>query len=483
MPNAHTRKQKVLLHTECLQGSGEVTLALDMAEALIAQGAEVTLVSGSTLRHITDFAKQGRGQVVRLPTLSFQVQEGEYYIAPNPPTYPKTPAIQLYAPEGGYAEAAEPLMQQRSKILKGLLERGGYDRVMTVSGWPFWLGEGLLDKELNALVDVTREQNVPFVTLCREITHADSPAMAGAEAGIVQLFQRNPHLHWLVMGDSTLIPLAASLTIAPDAELNNANRQTGRLPAEQVQHMGYPFLMPEQAHADSPVAQVLVAATGGDLRESSYHVIKAALMAKPGSALSGLLWDVIIPQEVKPGQEAWRDELLELAGQTEGVTRHDLLDKTAFQALLVQRPLLVSQAGGGIVKDIFQHGLRTLMVPIRKDIKQRGIDGDEASYAFQEQQTRAVTLAKAGMVAMLPMSRLDFTKAGSGNLTEASIVETMVEALNKAGQLPVPDIAALQGDGLGRAAAVILGDSLLQQTSLLANQRARQAGQRVLPVS
>jgi|GEM_PF-6872201 len=289
--------KKILLHVECLQGVGEITQAASLTSQLLKQGASVEVVTSSGVDKFTAFKD----------TLSPE-QKARF-------TLQALPNIDLQ-------NNAEDVLQQRTAIVKDSAQDA--DRIIIASGWPMWLGDGILDTEMQALTKHAQAHNIPTSLLTREVMQGDSPMMAGGNEAVTTLFKDNPMMNWIIMGDKNLTPLATSYDGADDID------------ARRLFYAGYGADTDKSMASNRPDTsqepeKVVVNSGGGDIAHgpSSFHLLHAALVAAKNGTYPNASWTIIAGN----GHEGWKKLMLrDIASDLPNVEIKETLPYDEFQS-------------------------------------------------------------------------------------------------------------------------------------------------------
>ena len=331
---------KVLFWVQHLLGIGHARRASLIAEALVAEGARVTVAQGGLPVATARFAG---AEVVALP-----------------------PARAADADFSGLVDGTGTLIDDawkadRAARLAALVERVRPD-VLLLETFPF--GRRVFRFELTPLLDalVASRDRPRIATSVRDIlVRHDNPKK---DAWIIEHARRWCDLV-LVHGDERLIPFEASFPPA-------------RALADRIRYTGYVVPQRGAAGATGPdgMDEVVVSVGGGAVGARLLHAAAAARHLS--TAAAGLRWRMLLgPDLPDPDRQA----LLAAAG-------HDILIEPArpdFPALLQRCRLSISQAGYNTVMDVIGAGCRAVLVPFAR--------GGET-----EQTDRATLLAARGRV-------------------------------------------------------------------------------------
>lgn len=327
----------VLFYVQHLLGIGHLARASLVAQALVAGGARVTMVTGG--RRVDGFPGPGI-DVVELPALR--------------------------AGPGGFADLVDEhghpvndaFKQQRSEVLLKTLRDCKPDIVL-IEAYPF--GRRQMRFELQPLLAQARLQEPRPLIACsvRDILQTRS-----AEKNQQTVDEISTAFDLvLVHADPAFATLKE--TFPPAFEFADKIRYTGMVSAEpgNLQHAAF---------------DVVVSAGGGVVGEK---LIRAALAAKPNSSLPEMRWCIITGPNLAPGTA---DDLAAIAGKD--VTFYP--SRRDFRALLAGARLSISQAGYNTAADVLRAGCRSIMVPY-------------ASGGETEQTLRAAKLAERGLISAI----------------------------------------------------------------------------------
>ncbi|NNE24607.1 MAG: glycosyl transferase [Rhizobiales bacterium] len=336
----------VLFYVQHLLGVGHLARASLVAQALVAQGATVTLVTGG--RPVDGFPGPGP-DVVELPSVS--------------------------AGPGGFGDLIDErgnpvddaLKHDRSKKLINTLHSCEPD-VILIEAFPF--GRRQMRFELLPLLAEARSRQPRALVAC-------------SVRDILQTRSAQKH-------QQTVDEISAAF----DLVLVHADPAFARLEetfppagdfADKIRYTGVVSAQPGRLQDDA--FDVVVSAGGGIVGEK---LIRTALAAKPVSSLSAARWCIITgPNLAAP----IADELAAKAGKDVSFypSRRD------FRALLANAQLSISQAGYNTAADILRAGCRSIMVPY-------------ASAGETEQTLRASKLAERGLISAIAETELTAEK-------------------------------------------------------------------------
>ena len=391
MPGARGVTDSVLFYVQHLLGIGHLQRALRIAEALVEQGIEVTLVSG--------------GPPVALPR------------QPSIRFVQLAPVRALDARFELIDSAGQPLgdavREQRRIALLDAFAAARPDAVV-IEGYPF--ARRAFRFELEPLIAAVRAEAPRPALLCslRDIVVVrDDPAR---HRDIVERVRRDFDAV-LVHGDPALIPLDASFPATPEI-------------ADRVVYTGY-------VHAAAPVVsatgransgEVVVSAGGG---AAGLALLKAALAARRLGCLAEAPWRVIT------GTNLPEADFVALAAEaTTGVAINRFCYD--FVGLLRSCRVSVSQAGYNTVLDLLATRARAVLVPF-------------AAERETEQLFRAKRLAALGAAQLVREDALSPQRLGAA-IERAAAHEPKVIALAADGAAQTAAwIAALLGGRMAPA--------------------------------
>jgi predicted glycosyltransferase len=420
MDSLVTAPKKVLLHVECLQGVGEITQAASLASQLLKQGAEVSVVTSSGFDKFENFksklsdAEKARFSLQKLPPISLNNNSSE-------------------------------LRQERTTQVLNYAK--GAERIILASGWPHWLGEGILDDEMKALTGYAKQQNIPTTLLTREVMHGDSQPIEGGKDAIIQLFNDNPNLSWMVMGD------AAMTTITTDFS---------KIKPRQIIHAGYGADTTRNSYSNAPnirkaTEKVVVTSGGGDLThtQASFHLLHAAMLAAKAGTFENAEWTVIVGKDYP---ETMKNTLRQLADKIDNVKVVETLPYDAFQDALRGNTVLIGEMGVGVANDIIKNRTHAIIIPKCVDITTTLPDGKTHIAQFTEQKVRAKAFERQNLIkAIFPDE--EGISINNKDLPEDSLnalSTAIADAANDVITLDTSSFATLQTNGFKAAATQIL---------------------------
>ena len=336
--------RRVLFYVQHLLGIGHLVRAVRIADAL-SSGFEVTLVVGG---EVPAGLVPRDVEVVRLAPV--KAGEGGFGALVHPDGRPFDPADQA----------------ARRQVLLDTLDRLRPD-ILLIEAFPF--GRRQMRFELLPLLERARAAPARPLVACsvRDILQARRP---DRDAETLDLIRRFFDLV-LVHGDPAYFPLAQSF---PQADAIEAQlRYTGMVgPAAES-------LDPQPLAPDDPI-DVIVSVGGGAV---GADLVRAAVAAKPLSALAEARWLVLTGPNLDPRTLGSTDDRIVMRG----------FDPRLPKRLAVAR-VSISQAGYNTVVDLLSAGCRPVLVPFGR--------GGET-----EQTRRAEVLAEHGWAVMLAETALD----------------------------------------------------------------------------
>ncbi|MDS9470086.1 glycosyltransferase [Paracoccus sp. MBLB3053] len=344
--NPSTRPPHILFYVQHLLGIGHLARASRIASALVARGAEVTLVTGGL--PVTGFPPTGLRHVTLPPVQS----AGEGFSG-------------LADAEGRPVDAAF-LEARRDRLLE--LFRQSRPDVVVTEAFPF--GRRQMRFELDPLLEVI-EATRPRPVLCcslRDILQARTKPGRDAEtvARILHHYDRV-----LVHGDPAFARLEDSFSRA--AEI-----------ASRVVYTG--LVAPARPEPSADRFDIVVSAGGGAVGAE----LALAAMAAAAILPSQLRHCIICGPNL---QVATRSVLVEQAAAMAAGQVTIETFRSDFAAVLASARLSISQAGYNTVCDVLQAGCRSILVPF-------------AAGGETEQTARACLLQAKGRAVLLPEENL-----------------------------------------------------------------------------
>lgn len=336
--------RRVLFYVQHLLGIGHLVRAVRIAGAL-SSGFEVTFVVGG---EVPPGLVPSGVEVIRLAPV--KAGEGGF--------------VALVHPDGRPFDAAD--QAARRQILLDVLDRVRPD-VLLIEAFPF--GRRQMRFELLPLLERARAAPSRPLVACsvRDILQVRRP---DRDAETLELIRRFFDLV-LVHGDPAYFPLAQSF---PQADAIAAQLRYTGMVGPAAESLDLRTLDPDDQF------DVVVSVGGGAV---GAELVRAAVAAKPLSALAEARWLVLTGPNLDPGTLDCTDDRIVMRG----------FDPRLPQRLAVAR-LSISQAGYNTVVDLLSAGCRPVLVPFGR--------GGET-----EQTRRAEVLAKHGWAVMLAESALD----------------------------------------------------------------------------
>jgi predicted glycosyltransferase len=337
----HTTPPRVLFYVQHLQGIGHVVRGKRIADALVADGFDVTLVLGGMA--IEGFSL-GDHAVVQLPPLRASHRSFR----------------ELLTADGSVADADYKL--ERTTRLCDAFDRIRPD-VLMIEAFPF--DRPQMHFELIPLLERARQWAVAplIVSSIRDILQWKSKPERDATArDLVERYFDAVLIH----GDPTLARLEATFRHAD--EIGSMIRYTGIVAP------------PPPAAAKVPDFDVIVSSGGGGT--DGQRVLEAAIRAKPRTTLADRKWLGLVGPFVGTEHHAG----LARAAEETGVTLLPFVDGLAN--LMCRAELSISQAGYNTVADILRTRCRAVLCPY-------------AGIRQNEQTERARRLAARGWVQMV----------------------------------------------------------------------------------
>jgi predicted glycosyltransferase len=336
----------VLFYVQHLVGIGHLRRALNLVEALAAEGLAVTLVSGG--EPLPDLA----GAAARVVQLA--------------PIRARDAGFRALV--GGDGRPVDDALRERRRTTLLDAAAAAEPDAVIVEAFPF--GRRAFRFELDPLIAAAREGPKRTLVLCslRDIV------VAPEEAGRRQAIVARVHTDFdaiLVHGDPTLVPLEASFPEASEI-------------ADRLMYTGYVTAAKSSALAENRAGGgVLVSAGGGAMGGT---LLAAAVEARRRGCLANRGWRLLT------GPNLPESEFSALAaGLPAGVTIERY--RRDFPQLLRHCRVSVSQAGYNTVLDILKAQAAAVLVPF-------------AEMRESEQTLRAETLAARGLVELLSPDEL-----------------------------------------------------------------------------
>ncbi|MBS0337926.1 MAG: glycosyl transferase [Proteobacteria bacterium] len=349
--------KRVFVYVQHLLGIGHLKRAATLANALAAEGLEVTLASGGFA--VPDLELRG----VRLVQL--------------PPAGTGDSGFKSLVDANGVPVDEGWKARRRDLLLEAW--HACDPQVLLIELYPF--GRRQMRFELLPLLEsASRARPRPLVVSSVRDVLGGGQKDPARQDEMLEVF-RKYFDHLLVHGDPSLIPLERTF------------RHARRI-ADRLHYTGYvveriaPRTIKSEVGSMEGAGEVLVSAGGGAVGR---NLLEAAIRARPLSGLSMRTWRILCG--VNAGQ-ADMEALSRLAIRTgEGrvvveQSRHD------FASMLERCELSVSQGGYNTMMEILQAGARCVVVPF-------------SGGAEIEQTLRTRLLADRGLVEMVEESALD----------------------------------------------------------------------------
>lgn len=325
---------RIFIYVQHLLGVGHLRRALWLAEACIARGHNVLLVSGGPMVFDADPS-------LRVETLAPIKSRDETFAS-------------LVTDRGEPID--EAYKKARCSKLLALFDEVRPD-VLITEMFPF--GRSQMRFELLPLLDRARLHNPRplIISSLRDILVSKPlPKLERMRALFDQYYDMA-----LVHSDEEMIPFRASFPLLDGLE-------------DRIIHTGFitaPMLSPTDA---APSNEVLVAAGGGSVGQALFEM---AIKAKPLSQAHALQWRLVTGRN----GEAFIPDLQRLVGQDDGVIIEG--HRADYPALLAGARLSISQAGYNSVMDLLRTRTPAVLVPFETE-------GED------EQARRAGLLQEAG---------------------------------------------------------------------------------------
>ncbi|MFQ5994480.1 MAG: glycosyltransferase family protein [Acidiferrobacterales bacterium] len=372
---------RVMCHVQHLMGSGHQWRVAAITRALCQLGADVAYVSGGFPVPGLDV---GCARFVQLPP------------ARSPDMQYKTLVNDSGLPVDDKWKA------QRRDLLLDVFRQYQPD-VLFVEAFPF--GRRLLRFELLPLLEAAQARRPSPSVVCSVRDILEQRNRPGRNEEIVRLVDHYFDLV-LVHSDPKLIPFESTFPLAE--RIRN-----------KLQYTGY-VLSRDPIFGDSKAGagEVVVSAGGGAFGE---HVLRAALAARPLSALADATWHVLV------GPNLPEHRFIDLRSQTEDgliIERN----RSDFPVLLRNCAVSISQAGYNTILEVLQAGTRAVLVPYT----------DERE---KEQAVRARQLRDRGLVETIENSELT--------------PQRLAQAVDAVYRRPLPNRKSINLDGAASSADVI----------------------------
>lgn len=325
---------RIMVYVQHLLGIGHQMRAAAIIRAMLADGQDVTCVSG--------------GEAGGMPSLG-----GARLIQLPPVRAADATFTRLVDPEGG--EIDDAWRERRCAALLAAFDEVA-PRVLLVESFPF--GRWQFRFELMPLLERAQARGTSIASSVRDIlVEKDKPGRQDRIVGIL----RDYFDAVLVHGDESLVPFGATFRAADEI-------------ADLIRYTGYVASPAPDAAPEGPgKGEVVVAAGGGAV---GGRLLRTALAARPLTVMSEAPWRLIAGPNLAAEERA---KLKETQGVTVEMLRRD------YREVLSRAALSVSQAGYNTVMDILVTGVRAVLVPF-------------AAEGETEQTLRARLLAERGRV-------------------------------------------------------------------------------------
>lgn len=342
---------RVFLWVQHLLGIGHLKRAATLAQALAAEGLEVTLASGGLA--VPDLALQMSARGVRMVQL--------------PPASAADLSFKGLLDEHGHAVDESWRSRRKAVLLEAW--RSADPQVLVLELFPF--GRRQMRFELLPLLELAAAapRRPAIVCSVRDILGAQWSAERHEEAlGMARRYFDAVLVHGdpAVVGFERTFPAAAGI-------------------AEKLRYTGYVVEEPAAHASRDGENEVIVSAGGGAVGE---RLLEAAMEAKQLTSLRDQTWRVLTGNNLP---EPAFQKLTGLARRDGGV----VMERTRpdFTTLLANCVLSISQAGYNTLLETVQAGARAVVVPF-------------AGGAETEQALRARCFAERGLLEVLEESAL-----------------------------------------------------------------------------
>jgi len=333
---------RVFFHVQHLLGIGHLRRAAALARALAAGGFDVLLVSGGA------------------PVEGLVLEGARFHQLP-PLRAADESLRDLARLDGGVFD--EAFQRRRTEALLGLLRAEAPDVVITEQ-FPF--GRTRLRFELLPLLETARTLPKRPLIACsvRDVVRRAAPKRIDEALDLLDRFDAV-----LIHGDPRLVPFERSF--AGWGRISGRAFYTGYVSERDLTGQAAQGMR----SADGK-HEVVVSVGGGAV---GAPLLKAAIAARPQSALAGRTWRLLVGPNL-PARE--RAALVHEQGVIVEPARSD------FTTLLDNATLAISQAGYNTTIETLCHASRAVLVPF-------------ATERETEQADRAQALAERGMVAVV----------------------------------------------------------------------------------
>lgn len=390
-----TQKPKILIWGESRLGSGHTRIHSELTHALIKNGWDVHVMTGSAFVDKFDF---GIATVTRLPGQILKDPAGnqgnlDNYVTPN----------------GKHPERDLAWQSKRACLMADVYQQVQPDVVVTEM-WPY--DHVYSDAELIPLLDAIKKdpRNPPpkLYSLVRDIM---------LPTNSVRHPLAKEHFHdgsIFVRGDKDFIPLEKSLGDLPEDV------------ASLFHYIGY-FASPPNhpTQIPEPEREVLVT-SGGLMLEESRIMFRASIAARKNSTLKNHTWRIFVPDSC-PGTEF--AELQQLAARecSEGKI---VVERNCprFSERIADARLLICHGGNTVIEGVCAK-VPILIVPM------------EATNTNYEQELRATIFKEKGLVEI-------------AKIPEVNDTQTFVDKINQAAALSCQDFL-IQCNGAQNMATII----------------------------
>ena len=343
--------KKVLLHVDCLRGTGELAIAANIAKSLAEKGVSVIVASGNR-RH--------------------------FFPEDNPLiTFCDLPSVKYDTKTNNYDVPSE-----RKEMLEKLIKNEKPDAVL-ISYWPFGNGKNVLDNEMQAVVQSAEASNIPIFGSVREVLHVDSQPYQNDPEKTAQFI--NQHFKKLfVHGDEKCIPLTD--------DFNYLHHVTPGI----IHHTGYVVPARNAPHSSSVTKdKIIITAGGGDFRPQNLPMLQAAIRS-----LTHLDSDFLRNKEIiviygKSCDDFTLHTLTDAIHTVQqeigaNIKMKPTITQEHYQPLLDSCALFIGQGGVGTISDIMVRNVPAIVMPVTEIVP--------GQYAFTEQLVRAQKLQEKGIL-------------------------------------------------------------------------------------